>query len=148
MSYTEIEQFTLDLDLFFKDSQKNIHLASGGGKIPDLLANSDEINENFKDTAILLDEDFEIEVNQELMKVLNLKETEFQNYLFDFVKYAKKGFFSYDKTKLGEFDDMTFHLVAKPKNNKSQRKKGFNLLKINNSLPETFTTFILSDYIK
>ena len=35
--------------------------------------------------------------------ILNIKDEELEDYLYDFLKYAKQGFFTYDKTNLGNF---------------------------------------------
>tara|TARA_R110002049_G_scaffold60372_3_gene162256 strand:- start:1945 stop:2391 length:447 start_codon:yes stop_codon:yes gene_type:complete len=148
MAYSEIEQSTLDLDLFLKDKNKHIHIASGGGKIPNRLANSDNVIEEFKSLVINLEDNFEIDINPELPQILNLEENGIQSYLNDFVKYAKQGFYSYDKTKLGDFDDMTFHLVAKPRNGKLKLVKDFDILYSENILPESFKTFKLNEYIE
>ncbi|HUH52068.1 MAG TPA: hypothetical protein VLZ11_08210 [Flavobacterium sp.] len=148
MAYSEIEQSTLDLDLFLKDKNKHIHIASGGGKIPNRLANSDNVIEKFKSLVINLEDNFEIDINPELTQILNLEENGIQSYLNDFVKYAKQGFYSYDKTKLGDFDDMTFHLVAKPRNGRLKLVKDFDILYSENILPESFQTFKLNEYIE
>jgi hypothetical protein len=148
MAYSQIEQSTLDLDLFLKDKNKFIHIASGGGKIPNRLANSDNVIEDFKETVNNIDNSFEIEINPELSRILNIEETELETYLSDFLKYAKLGFFTYDKTKLGEFDDMTFHLVAKPIKGTLEFKKSFDFVSSENILPETFNSFTLTEYIE
>lgn len=148
MAYSLIEQSTLDLDFFLKDKNKFIHIASGGGKIPNRLANSDNVIEDFKETVNNIDNNFEIEINPELSRILNIEETELETYLSDFLKYAKLGFFTYDKTKLGEFDDMTFHLVAKPIKGTLEFKKSFDFVSSENILPETFNSFTLTEYIE
>lgn len=148
MAYSEIEQSTLDLDLFLKDKNKHIHIASGGGKIPNRLANSDNVIEEFKSLVNNLEDNFEVDINPELPQILNLEENGIQSYLNDFVKYAKQGFYSYDKTKLGDFDDMTFHLVAKPRNGRLKLVKDIDILYSENILPESFQTFKLNEFIE
>jgi hypothetical protein len=37
-----------------------------------------------------------------------------QSYLVDFVDYARRGCFSFDRTNIGDLDDPTYHLVAYP----------------------------------
>ncbi|MBR9847345.1 MAG: hypothetical protein GYB35_15135 [Algicola sp.] len=148
MAYSQIEQSTLDLDLFLRDKNKHIHIASGGGRIPIRLANSDNVIEEFKTSIGNLEDNFEVEINPELAQILNIEENGMASYLNDFVSYAKQGFYSYDKTKIGDFDDMTFHLVAKPKNGQLKLMKNIDILFIQNNLPETFQTFKLDEYIE
>ncbi len=148
MAYSQIEQSTLDLDLFLKDKNKFIHIASGGGKIPNRLANSDNIIEGFKESLYSIDNDFEVDINPDLSEILNIEESEIETYLSDFLKYARQGFYTYDKTNLGEFNDMTFHLVAKPNNGKLELKRRFDFISSERDLPETFKPFTLTEYIK
>jgi len=150
MAYTEIEQITLDIDLYLKDNKKNIHIASGGGRIPNSLANTDIAIEDFKDRVGTLDESFEIEINSNLSNLLNLTgDGSLENYLEDFRKKARQGFYTYDKTNLGNFEDFKFHLVAKPINKKKDTLNidDSNLLKIKRDLPEEFEPFNLDEYI-
>lgn len=148
MAYSQIEQSTLDLDLFFKDKNKYIHIASGGGRIPDILANSDNTIEEFKTILNDFKETFEIDVNPSLMEFLDIEENKLELYLESFIKYAKKGFFTYDKTNLGEFNDMTFHLVAKPIKGKLELNKKYDFVNSENILPEEFKPFVLTKFMK
>ena len=50
---------------------------------------------------------------------LGLNEIELEFYLRDFRKMAQRGFYSYDKTYIDEFENRFFHLVAYPKISKS-----------------------------
>jgi hypothetical protein len=147
MAYNELEQITYDLDLFLRDKQKMIHIASGGGKIPERLANLDSEIEEFSSIFNDLEEFSEIEINPNLIEILNFdSEREIENYLADFLAKARKGFYTYDKTNIGNFDDMTFHLVAKPSNSLEFIKYD-KLLNTESTLPETFETFDLSNFI-
>ena len=148
MAYSEIEQLTIDLDLYLNDKSKTIHIASGGGRIPDRLAEFDSPIEEFKEIMKTMEEQYDIVINPNLQNLLNLETTEaLESYLSDFKKKAKQGLYSYDKTKLGANDDFTFHLVAKPKN-KLRLSNSSNLLMTNIELPEDFQTFNLKDYIE
>ncbi|WP_379968571.1 hypothetical protein [Epilithonimonas sp. UC225_85] len=94
MAYSQTEQENLDLDLFFKDSEKQIHIATGGGQIPSRLAEVDNLIENFRQERLdLIIENYEITVNPNLGEILGLNESELLNYLIDFEMIAKKGFF-------------------------------------------------------
>lgn len=115
MAYSLIEQHSRDLDIFLRDNSKFIHFASAGGMLPERAINSDEYN-NLIIEAISQDKsELEIEINPNLIELLGLNQDGLNRYLGSFVEMAKKGFFSYDKSKLGDFEDQTFHLVAKPK---------------------------------
>ncbi len=145
MAYSEFEQITLDLNLFLKDKSKIIHIASGGGKLPYSLIEEDERNERFETEFEEISFSSKIEINPQLLKILNLKEEELEDYLEDFIRYARKGFYTYDKTHLDEFDDMTFHLVAKPL---ETQNLFFDIYTIKNELPTTYEPFTLTKYIK
>lgn len=144
MAYSQMEQENLDLDLFFKDSEKQIHVATGGGQIPLKLSEIDISVENFKqDTLDSIIEEYEIIINTNLSEIIGLDGKELITYLTDFVSFAKKGFYTYDKTKLGDFKDNTFHLVAKPK----LKITTFNKLEhFSIKLPDDFLVFNLLNY--
>lgn len=148
MAYSEIEQYSYDLDLFCKDKLKHIHIATGGGKIPDLLADSDFQNEEFKTYVNDLEENFEIEINPNLIDLLDLDGPGLESYLTDFRVYASKGFYSYDKTNIGEFEDSTFHLVAKPRKNSSKERINPDILSLRNNLPDSFDPFSIKVFIE
>ena len=147
MAYLVIEQETLDLDLYLNDPKKRIHIASGGGRIPNRIAEFDSVIEEFKETVEEMSEVEEIEVNPNLIELLNLNENSLQTYLESFLDKARKGFYSYDKTKLENKQDYTFHLVAKPKDDQTfQASNNDNLPKIDKVLPTDFKPFILKEY--
>lgn len=149
MAYTLIEQETRDLDIFFKDNSKLIHLASAGGQIPNRLSENDIQNEEFAAQISEIEESFEIEINQNLSEFVNIPENGQERYLRDFVSMAKRGFYSYDKTRLGKFEDPFFHLVARPikKENKILITKTEKLMKIGTELPTEFISFNLFELI-
>lgn len=149
MAYSIIEQETKDLDLFFKDNDKPIHIASAGGQIPFLLAENDIQNEEFSSEVSTLEEIFEIETNPGLIDLLNITTENLQAYLNDFISMARKGFYSYDKTNLGDFENAYFHLVAKPKPLMDLKISTLTekLLKIDTVLPTDFTSFNLFELI-
>lgn len=147
MAYSIIEQATKDLDIFFKDKFKLIHIASAGGNIPNQLADNDYLNEDFASTITILEESYEFEVNPNLTELLNLNDTGLDLYLIDFVFMAKRGFYSYDKTNLGDFSNPMFHLAARPimPDNTEAIINSEMLLKIGIDLPTHFDTFNLFD---
>lgn len=149
MAYSIIEQELRDLDIFFKDNKKCIFLTSAGGRIPNILADNDISNEDFSSTVLSLEELYEVEINNNLVELLNLENE--TAYLEDFLLMAKRGFYCYDKTNLGNFSDTMFHLVAKPKNADKLFKssKTENLLTISLSeLPINYTPFNLFELME
>lgn len=153
MAYSEIEQSTLDLDIFFSDNNKLIHLASGGGILPDKLTETEKYNDYISRLMPSLSTEFEIEINPNLPEILNLIENGLENYLSSFVEIAKKGFYTYDRSNIGQFHDTTFHLVAKPKtdlnlNEFIKEDEIFKSLKVSRErIPETFDKFDLNLFI-
>ncbi|BEV04471.1 hypothetical protein [Chryseobacterium gambrini] len=146
MAYSQIEQETLDLDIFFKDSNKYVHIATGGGQIPNTLASLDISSEEFKELNLeSLYGENEIDINPTLSDILNIENLE--SYLVDFIKYAKLGFYSYDKTNIGDFKNQNFHLVAKPKNGKKLLELYNEIEKLNVKFPENFQPFNLQEII-
>lgn len=149
MAYSLIEQETRDLDIFFKDNFKLVHIATAGGQIPNQLAENDRQNEEFASEVSTLYQGFDVEVNPNLGVFENIPKDGLERYLRDFVLMASRGFYSYDKTKLGHFGDQFFHLVARPKEKtyvilKINRVK---LFKINTELPTSFVSFNLFKFI-
>ncbi len=114
MAYSNFEQRTMDLDLYFRDSSKNVHIASGGGLIPDFINQIEAEIEAFKDEVENIEQTFEVSINPNLRELLDLEEDGYEDYISSFVFNAKKGFFSYDKSRLGDFENVLFHLVAYP----------------------------------
>ncbi|MFP9112880.1 hypothetical protein ACLI1A_02990 [Flavobacterium sp. RHBU_3] len=152
MAYSEIEQITRDLDIFFSDGIKLIHLASGGGILPVLLTATDNYNDQILESISSINPEFEIEINPNLSQLLNLTEDGLNNYLVSFIEMAGKGFYSYDKTNIEDKDNMSFHLVAKPTSNISSsflREKYHikEIINTNQSLPEKFEPFNLTENI-
>ena len=149
MAYSSIEQETRDLDIFFKDSSKLIHIATAGGQIPNQLADNDKQNEEFASEISTFDETFEVEVNQNLAEFVNIPDNGIERYLRDFILMASRGFYSYDKTKLGNFEDPFFHLVARPKKTENQllTANTENLLSIKTELTTEFVSFNLFELI-
>lgn len=150
MSYSLIEQETRDLDIYFKDRIKLIHIATGGGRIPNQLAENDIQNEDFASNISTFEESFDIEVNRNITEFVNIPENGLEQYLRDFISMASRGFYSYDKTNLGNFEDQIFHLVAKPKESKNQKLNYLtdNLLQIDTELPTDFISFNLFELIR
>ncbi|MGE8554922.1 MAG: hypothetical protein ACN6OB_13465 [Chryseobacterium jejuense] len=112
-----------DLDLFFTDSLwGKIHLATAGGYVQDEIFNDPQHVEtkiNLRKSTCIAD--YEYKINPNLDKILRLgdRELDFKKfdkemYLRDFIFYAKKGYFSFDKTFVNSPLDFHYHLVAYP----------------------------------
>nr|WP_315031187.1 hypothetical protein [uncultured Chryseobacterium sp.] len=119
MMIAEIEQETMDMDWFFTDGKHIGFMASGGGKLPDSVAESESNRQllalyfrNLPDTS-------EVLINPELDTVLiNSQRSNTgadERYLEDYVLMTKKGLYAFDKTKMNNFLDPYYHLVASPK---------------------------------
>ncbi|WP_294273141.1 hypothetical protein [uncultured Chryseobacterium sp.] len=115
--YTEIEQETLDIDWFFTDGQNIGFMASGGGKLPNSIAESKENHQILVNYFRNLPEVSDVSINPELDSLLNkiLGSVTDERYLEDYVSMTRKGLYSYDKTVLNNFLDPYYHLVAGPK---------------------------------
>ena len=64
---------------------------------------------------------------------------------------AKCGFYSYDKSKLGDFEDTNFHLVAWPGRKINENKNPLifeKIISINSIIPTDLNSFDLSEYIE
>ena len=126
-----------DYDLFIFSHGINIHIATGGAKIPlylrDLIKHNYRIYDNILNDSV----QYETELNPNLDTIVYRKEFEknknfsIKNYLSSFKKFASKGFYSFDKTNISDPLDQEFHLVAYPSN-----KSAIDFLKT--------TSFILS----
>lgn len=96
MAYSDIEIYTRDIDWFIQDSQLiNIHAASAGRNIPDIIIQNNILNEDLLNQFLNLPKKYEkIETNPNLqnMGIENTKE-----YLSDFIDMAQKGFYSFVK---------------------------------------------------
>lgn len=108
-----------DLDLFFRNDFFLMHFATAGLHISD----SNFFNNNHNDTRYFLKNlslpPFKFELNPNLQEILSIKsetdrEFNVELYTADFIRYAQKGLFSYDRTFIENSSDIHFHLVAYP----------------------------------
>jgi hypothetical protein len=113
---TEIEQQTLDIDWFLTDGKYIVFMASGGGRLPDSVAESSENNKKLVSYFRNLPEISDFMVNPELDRLLIERSGTGVNerYLEDYVSMTKKGLYSFDKTIPCNFLDPFYHLVASP----------------------------------
>ncbi|WP_109618973.1 hypothetical protein [Chryseobacterium oncorhynchi] len=117
MMITEIEQETLDIDWFFTDGKYIGFMASGGGKLPNSVAESKEEHQVLVNYFRNLPEVSDVLVNLELDSLLikTFGSGADERYLENYISMTKKGLYSYDKTVLSNFLDPHYHLVAIPK---------------------------------
>ena len=106
MRIDEIDQEDADIDWFATDSNGHIlHVASGGGILPESVASSQEV-------LLELHQYFLTLPDIEVAEVANGAE-EASSYQ-SFARYARRGLFSFEKTRLHERADTRYHLVARP----------------------------------
>lgn len=138
MEYTHVDLEVSDLDWFVRIGKRMIHGASAGGIIPDIV-NNREYNDNIQELLLTSPKrDYKISINPFLRTILNIENKKeeigfmlnalnisFEDpiqtyidklYITSFANYAKKGFWSFDKTNTDDFDNGYYHLVAWPSN--------------------------------
>lgn len=109
---SEIEQQTSDIDWFFTDGVDIAFVASGGGKLPDSIAESINyglLSSFFRNLPTIS----ETIINKNLNKILETDVDE--RYLFDYNMMSEKGLYSFDKTIPNNFLEPNYHLVTQPK---------------------------------
>ena len=111
-----------DLDLFCDLGTIIFHYATAGGYIPKSIFNNpkhqrirasllnNKINFDYKLNPAL-DEIFSIKFESQKLQSENFDR---EAYLKDFIFYAKKGCFSFDRTFISNHLDNRYHLVAYP----------------------------------
>ena len=106
MQITPDDQEDADIDWFATDSDGHIlHVASGGGILPESVAASQEVLLELHQYFLTLPE-------LEVAKVVHGAE-EVSSYQ-SFARYARRGLFSFEKIRLHERADTRYHLVARP----------------------------------
>lgn len=106
----------LDID-WFAIAAPNIilHFASGGGFVPNSVGNNmHQINETLLMMPEISPDIFVNKSLREFVPFANLNE--YNMYINSFIKYAKRGIFSYDKSVLNDHGDSFYHLVVSPAN--------------------------------
>lgn len=144
-----------DLDCFVSVSDIKIHILSGGGKLPTDIASWDikEYRQRLQKVSEMKDI-YNVDINPFLQNIISVTEEYAQNvleavlpmpfypikgqnslqeyirrfYAKPFVRFAQKGFFSFDKTNLENPWDTHYHLVAYPKDEEMHKalSKMFN----------------------
>lgn len=113
------DQQSLDIDWFATDPKGMVvYFASGGGRIPNTVASHPKENKMltkyFRGLPVVNDK---VVINPNLKDYVSFpNSTAKEQYLADFIMMAQRGFFSFDKTNLGDFSNDSYHLVAIPQN--------------------------------
>ena len=106
MQITSYNQEDADIDWFATDSNGHIlHVASGGGILPESVAASQEVLLELHQYFLTLPE-------LEVAEVVNGAEE--ASSPRSVARYARRGLFSFEKTRLHERADTRYHLVARP----------------------------------
>ncbi|KUG06744.1 hypothetical protein [Solirubrum puertoriconensis] len=110
MRIDELNQEHADIDWFAVDSEGHVvHVASGGGVLPESVAASEEDLLQLHQYFLTLPEtEAAALVQPEANAAQSGRNAE------GFVRYARRGLYSFDKTNLHEHRDTQYHLVARP----------------------------------
>ncbi|MDH5033782.1 hypothetical protein [Chryseobacterium cucumeris] len=126
-----------DLDLFFKSELFLMHFATAGLQISD----ENFFENNHSDFRYFLKNlsvpPFKYELNPNLREILSFKreidkEFNIELYTIDFISYAQKGMFSFDRTFIENSTDINFHLVAYPILDENYNNFLYHFFKIKN----------------
>ncbi len=111
--YTESEVHTRDIDWFCAINGVYVHIASAGGRIPDLLNNRRVLRPIQRAVETLEDINTveEVHLNEDALRRIDVNR---EYYLPSFLRMARKGFYSFDRTNIGNPEDNHYHLVAWP----------------------------------
>jgi hypothetical protein len=106
----------LDINWYFLD--RNMHMicvASGGGELPQFVAEAAQRNDSIHSAFIESTPLFESERNPNLTEYINLSNIDSEQYYetFDFI--ARLGFYAFDKINISDPTDKRYILVAYPK---------------------------------
>ncbi|AYA38712.1 hypothetical protein D3Y59_17635 [Hymenobacter oligotrophus] len=110
MRISELEQQDSDIDWFAVDNEGYVvHVASGGGVLPGSVAASEEDLLQLHQYFLALPEtEAAALVQAEAHAARSGRNAE------GFVRYARRGLYSFDKTNLHAHRDTHYHLVARP----------------------------------
>ncbi|WP_304543769.1 hypothetical protein [Sulfurimonas microaerophilic] len=145
MPYPLSSQLTKDIDYFILDKNNNIfHFASAGTLLPEIVIQNYKENRKIHSSMLTTENLYEVEINPNLNEIIQFENDLMRElYLRDFIFYAQRGCYSYDKTYITDFNDPRYHLVASPiitKSSKNQEHKSlFEKLCINSVLDQTMT---------
>jgi len=108
MRIDEIDQEDADIDWFATDSDGHIlHVASGGGILPESVAASEE-------ELLELHQYFLTRPETGSAVTVAVEEAADEGSYQGFARYARRGLFSFAKTRLHERADTQYYVVARP----------------------------------
>lgn len=108
MRIDEIDQEDADIDWFAADSNGHIlHVASGGGILPESVAASQEVLLELHQYFLTLPE-------TDSAVVAEVADGTDEGSYQGFARYARRGLYSFAKTRLHERSDARYYLVAQP----------------------------------
>ena len=145
MPYSLSSQLNKDIDYFVLDGNSNMfHFASAGTLLPEIIIQNYKENRKIHSSILATKELYDIEINPNLDNIIQFENNVMRElYLKDFIFYAQRGCYSYDKTYITDFNDPRYHLVVSPintkKNNNMKNKLLFEELSINIKLDKTNT---------
>ena len=119
MKYSECYLINHDIDWFCRVNDYYIHVASAGGMIPSIINDSNRLRDIQYQVEMLgmqYDEK-DIEYDEEaIAKALGTQEGRLRDrYKASFLKMARKGFISIDRTSVEDPFDNRYHIVCRPK---------------------------------
>ena len=121
MPYSKSFISTHDIDWFIIINGRLLHIASAGGPIPDLLVNDLAFSAFHIASLPVINRFDEVNtLNQTfLSNRLGINTIDQANdYFYTFKLMAQKGIYSFDRTIVHDIEDVNYHLVAWPKNEK------------------------------
>lgn len=108
MRIDDIDQEDADIDWFATDSNGHIvHVASGGGILPESVAASQEVLLELHQYFLTLPE-------TDSAVAAGVAEGTDEGSYQGFARYARRGLFSFAKTRLHERADTRYYVVARP----------------------------------
>lgn len=121
MEYSESYMLSKDIDWFFKMNNRYIHVASAGGKLPDIINDREKLRQVqydvynlpyiFSAEEIRINQDFIIQL---LSSQLNNDRQLYYSYVESFIHFARKGFISCDRTEIENETSNLYHVVCVP----------------------------------
>lgn len=111
--YTESEVHTRDIDWFCAINGIYVHIASAGGRIPNLINNREVLRpiQRAVETLEAINTIEEVHINEDALQRIDMNR---EDYLPSFIRMVRKGFYSFDRTNIGAPEDNHYHLVAWP----------------------------------
>lgn len=137
--YSAQYQLAKDIDWFFVAGNIPVHVASGGGLLPDIINSKESLRRLqhrinnlepiWEASDLIYNESFLEGYAAHIRENMNLYSNEGRDqeifhdvvnyfreaYLQSFKEMAMRGFVSIDRTNIGDWSDNSYHLVCRPK---------------------------------